>query len=148
MYDETKEKSLRKIAETMLEMYGLTKGARVPSTRETEDTPNVSGDTVEERLRISYRERVRMNRRERKRMRKLNRRRRREACGYVHKLTRHHRLPRSHGGSDYNGNVILVDEKKHRAYHTLFENYSPEVVAQILMDTWLPVGTKLIVVKS
>ena len=60
MYDETKKRQAK--AQEILEMYGLTKGPRVPSTRETEDIPSLSGDTVEERLRISHRERVRMTR--------------------------------------------------------------------------------------
>lgn len=144
MYDETKKRQAK--AQEILEMYGLTKGPRVPSTRETEDIPSLSGDTVEERLRISHRESVRMTRRERKRARKKVRRR--SFHCEDRRMSRHHRLPRSKGGSDYNNNVVLVPMKQHQAFHTLFQNYSPEVIAQILNDTWLPLGTKLVVQKS
>ena len=50
---------------------------------------------------------------------------------------RHHRRPRSHGGSDEPKNISLVPVHQHRAYHCIFANYLPEQVAQILTDVWI-----------
>ena len=36
--------------------------------------------------------------------------------------TRHHVIPRSVGGVSCEENIILVEEEKHRSYHTIFSN--------------------------
>lgn len=54
---------------------------------------------------------------------------------------RHHKLARSNGGNCHvvNGhrNIVYVPVKKHRAFHTLFENLSAQAICQIINDTWL-----------
>lgn len=49
----------------------------------------------------------------------------------------HHRKPRSLGGKDVERNVSHVSVAKHRAWHTLFRNYTPEQIVKIVNDTWL-----------
>lgn len=50
--------------------------------------------------------------------------------------TRHHIKPRSKGGKSHRDNIILVDKKKHQAYHTLFRNALPEKAVMILIKDW------------
>ena len=60
---------------------------------------------------------------------------------FKHKLTQHHRLPRSRGGDGVTpsgrDNISIVKESEHRAYHHLFENGTPDEVAKILTDRWI-----------
>jgi len=77
---------------------------------------------------------------------KLERRRlRKEHRIMSHRLTRHHRLPRSRNGSDEPCNISHVPEYLHQAWHTLFSNYSPETIAQIINDKWIPSNVKFVV---
>lgn len=50
---------------------------------------------------------------------------------------RHHRLPRSRGGDNSKSNLVTVNQRQHRAYHTLFKNMIPSEVAQFLTATWI-----------
>ena len=50
---------------------------------------------------------------------------------------RHHRRPRSQGGKSTKGNLIRVDERKHHAWHTLFDNYTPDRIVDIINNTWI-----------
>lgn len=52
-------------------------------------------------------------------------------------LHRHHRKPRSIGGSNKDHNISLVDRDKHEAWHRLFRNYEAHVIAELISDTWL-----------
>ena len=49
----------------------------------------------------------------------------------------HHRKPRSLGGSNSDTNVSHVSVSRHRAWHTLFRNYTAHQIAKIINDTWL-----------
>lgn len=53
------------------------------------------------------------------------------------KVVRHHRRPRSRGGSDHTSNISIVRKKDHVAYHRLFGNMLPDEVAAMLTDTWI-----------
>jgi len=61
--------------------------------------------------------------------------------------TRHHRRPRSLGGGNEKTNISFVSQNKHRAWHTLFSNYSPYRIADIINDDWLDSDYMFIVVK-
>lgn len=49
----------------------------------------------------------------------------------------HHRRPRSLGGKNTDENMSHVSVAKHRAWHTLFRNYTPHQIAKIINDIWL-----------
>lgn len=50
-------------------------------------------------------------------------------------FTRHHRVPVSKGGKD--GDSVMVNHKKHQAWHTLVKNKSPKKAA-IILSIFLP----------
>ena len=54
-----------------------------------------------------------------------------------HKYHQHHRRPRSRGGTDAPENISLVDQDRHRAWHRLFSNHTPDVIATIITTEWL-----------
>jgi hypothetical protein len=58
--------------------------------------------------------------------------------GYV-SSNRHHRRPRSQGGTRHypKGNYVKVDEKKHYFWHCLFGNMTGEQIANELNRSWL-----------
>lgn len=56
-------------------------------------------------------------------------------CKKTH--THHHRKPKSLGGKSITINVILVPQNKHNAWHLLFDNHTPEMIAKIINQTWL-----------
>ena len=62
-------------------------------------------------------------------------------------LTKHHRLPKSLGGSDAQRNISMVPEDMHVAYHKLFLNGNAGTVARILNAIWIDPDVKLIVVR-
>ncbi len=51
--------------------------------------------------------------------------------------TKHHRKPRSVGGTSNHGNISMVTKKEHQAYHVLFSNKNPQEVARILTKKWI-----------
>lgn len=62
-------------------------------------------------------------------------------------IDRHHRLPRSNGGSNSNSNISLVRKDLHVAYHKLFGNATPDEVAEILNKVWIDPAYKLVAVR-
>jgi hypothetical protein len=64
------------------------------------------------------------------------------------KLTKHHRLPKSVGGTNHPDNISIVTQSKHRAYHVLFDNRPPEEIADILNAIWIDKRKKLISVPT
>jgi hypothetical protein len=53
------------------------------------------------------------------------------------KRTNHHILPSSRGGSDDNQNIAKVPDKKHRSYHHLFFNLTPdEIIKELVENYW------------
>ena len=58
---------------------------------------------------------------------------------------KHHRMPKSLGGSDEDSNISSVTIVKHQAYHLLFSNGTPYDIASILNNIWIPSNYELIV---
>jgi len=58
---------------------------------------------------------------------------------------KHHRTPKSLGGSDEDHNISSVTIVKHQAYHLLFENGTPYDVASILNNVWISPEYQLVV---
>lgn len=52
-------------------------------------------------------------------------------------MDRHHRLPRSRGGTNHPRNISLVEVKLHKAWHALCGNMNAKEVAAMLTDTWI-----------
>lgn len=48
----------------------------------------------------------------------------------------HHIIPKSRGGKTTEKNLIETTQTKHRAYHTLFGNATPEEAVLILIRDW------------
>ena len=61
---------------------------------------------------------------------------------------RHHRKPRSLGGTNDARNISIVDQTKHRAYHTLFQNMTPHEIARLLTEVWVDPDYTIIAVKK
>ncbi len=57
----------------------------------------------------------------------------------------HHRLPRSKGGTDDEENLIRVPSHFHDAWHLLFKNHNPELIARFCNEVWLPKGVEFVV---
>ena len=51
-------------------------------------------------------------------------------------LSRHHRKCKSNGGSNSSRNISIVPVVQHQAWHTLFQDFSPEKIAQIISEVW------------
>lgn len=49
---------------------------------------------------------------------------------------RHHRLPRSRGGTNEDANISNVEVRLHRAWHKLFGAATAPEVAAIITDIW------------
>lgn len=63
-------------------------------------------------------------------------------------ITKHHRLPRSRGGSNELENISLVPWAKHQAFHLLFGTKTPEDIIDDLNNIWLPSNVKLQILKT
>lgn len=71
----------------------------------------------------------------------------------VKRTNKHHRRSRSKtGGVAFNGdiegvpNVIVVDWKQHQAFHLLFPDTEPSVIARTLNQVWVDPASMLICV--
>lgn len=64
---------------------------------------------------------------------------RRETVGFEVKMTKHHRKPRSHGGTVHHphNNIVLLSEVTHRAWHAIAGNKTPEQIAQLITEVFL-----------
>ena len=51
--------------------------------------------------------------------------------------TKHHRKPRSLGGKTTERNISILSQTKHEAWHTLFQNYSPNEIAYLINTIYL-----------
>lgn len=51
--------------------------------------------------------------------------------------SKHHRKPRSIGGTNDSKNISMVNEKMHNAWHTLFKNKTPCEIAILINKYWL-----------
>ncbi len=59
----------------------------------------------------------------------------------------HHRKPQSLGGNNHRDNLSLVCVKQHESFHRLFQNYTPEVIAEILNEIWIDPSYRFEVVR-
>lgn len=60
---------------------------------------------------------------------------------------RHHRKPRSIGGTDDPENISIVPRNKHEAWHLLFSNFEPELIVEIINKFWIDPEYALTAVK-
>lgn len=60
----------------------------------------------------------------------------------------HHRRPQSLGGRTEPRNISTVPINKHRAWHLLFKNYSPQVIAKLINKIWLDPSYEMVVVRK
>ena len=51
--------------------------------------------------------------------------------------SQHHRRPRSKGGKTTPENISIVDQLKHRSWHTLFANLDAHEICEIINSVWL-----------
>ena len=51
-------------------------------------------------------------------------------------LTLHHINPSSRGGSDKDENIALVPDKRHKAYHIMFSNMTPDEIIHCLVGSY------------
>jgi len=63
-------------------------------------------------------------------------------------LHRHHRRPRSIGGSNKDCNISLVYRDQHTAWHQLFRNFEAEQIAEIINRTWLDPDYEFVCVRK
>jgi hypothetical protein len=63
-------------------------------------------------------------------------------------LTRHHRKPRSIGGTGEPRNVVRIPGNKHAAWHILFCNFSAEKIADIINATFLDPDYEFIAIRK
>ena len=59
----------------------------------------------------------------------------------------HHRKPTSIGGTNKDSNLSELSVSKHRAWHTLFQNWTPVRIAQDINDRYLDPEWELVSVK-
>ena len=51
--------------------------------------------------------------------------------------SKHHIIPRSRGGDSRLENIAYLNIKKHQAYHTMFDNRTPnEIVENLVRKYW------------
>ena len=65
------------------------------------------------------------------------------------KLTKHHRLPQSQGGTNSfpEGNVALLRGDRHEAWHKLFSNATAERICWLINHYYLDPRYKLVLVR-
>lgn len=63
-------------------------------------------------------------------------------------LTKHHRLPRSLGGTDEKSNVSWVSHFQHQGWHAVASNHTAPTIAHILNEKFLDPEYKFICVRS
>jgi hypothetical protein len=60
---------------------------------------------------------------------------------------RHHRKPRSRGGSEESFNISIIEERQHKAWHLLFRNMTPSQIADKINGIFLDTDFKFKVVR-
>ena len=67
---------------------------------------------------------------------------------YQEAMSRHHRKPRSLGGTDEKSNISVLPRTRHSAWHTLFQNWSPQRIAEEINERYLDPSVKMVVVPA
>lgn len=62
--------------------------------------------------------------------------------------TRHHRICRSNNGTDDPSNISIVPRHLHSYWHGLFSNMSPEAIAMVISEKWIPKDVKFVCVPA
>jgi len=62
-------------------------------------------------------------------------------------MSEHHRRPRSLEGKTVPKNISVVSVKKHQAWHLLFRNHPPNIIAEIINKVWLDPDFEMVVVR-
>ena len=62
------------------------------------------------------------------------------------KRNKHHRRPKSRGGTDHADNISMVRPEDHKAFHRLFGNMLADEIAAMLTDTWIDPGYYLVAI--
>lgn len=62
--------------------------------------------------------------------------------------TRHHKKCRSNGGNDDPDNISIVPRHYHQAWHLIFSNMTPETIARVINDRWIPKDYKFVCVPA
>ena len=57
----------------------------------------------------------------------------------------HYKLPQSRGGLHNPDNLVQVNSEKLYAWRTLFKDYTPEQIAEIISRTWIPNSCQMVV---
>ncbi len=54
-------------------------------------------------------------------------------------ITKHHRKPKAHGGpgTAKSGNITMVRDEKHKAWHSLFGITTPPQIAKRMNEVWI-----------
>lgn len=60
-------------------------------------------------------------------------------------ISKHHRRPKSLGGTDNSQNLSFVQRGQHKAWHRLFDNCPPDSIAHIINAIWLDPRYELVV---
>ena len=60
----------------------------------------------------------------------------------------HHRRPRSLGGDNSERNLIELPRSRHCAWHTLFQNWTPERIADEINNRYLDPDVKFVAVPA
>lgn len=60
-----------------------------------------------------------------------------KAMARKRQMERHHRLPRSRGGTNHDRNISMVERRHHQAWHLLFSNMEADEVADAITDLWI-----------
>ena len=64
-------------------------------------------------------------------------------------MTRHHRKPRSLGGTAEKNNISRLPPKKHQAWHTLFPgNWTPERIVEEINNLYLDPSYHFIAIRK
>lgn len=58
--------------------------------------------------------------------------------------SRHHKKPRSLGGSDNQKNISIVPQKQHEAWHILFSNLPGDEVIKQINENWIDPHFKVV----
>ena len=74
-------------------------------------------------------------------------RRREQRRGFSKKFSKHHRKPRSRGGTNEEKNISYVPTNTHQHYHALFANLMPEEIAKVLNDCWIDPDYRMVAVR-
>lgn len=69
-------------------------------------------------------------------------------CSYKESTSNHHRKPHSLGGSSDEKNISELPRSRHAAWHTLFQNWAPERIAEEINKRYLDPDWEMVAIKK